>query len=124
MPDPLGELSADLRGAAGEVRKGAYGVVKKGAVNIKKDWRANARESAGAHAKHYPGTIGFDITREDADEIVAVIGPADRGQGELGPILEFGSPHSPPHNDGGRALRAEQDRFEQALANLAEDALS
>lgn len=124
MADELRALEHDLRDAADEVTDGAYGVVKKAAVNVKRDWRRNARHSSGTHARAYPFSITFDISQPGLDHVTAVVGPDHaKKQGELGVILEFGSPTSPPHNDGGRAMREEEPRFEKALRALAEDAL-
>lgn len=120
----LRELARDLRDAARGSAEVAHDVVKRGAVNIKKDWRANARRSAGRHGRIYPASIGFDITPRGADVAVAVIGP-DKGlpQGALGNLIEFGSVNNPPHNDGGRALRAEDPKLTQALADALADLL-
>ena len=123
MADSLAALAADLRAAARGAPKTAHAVVKRGAVNVKRDWRANAKGSAGAHARHYPSSIAFDIT-PPADVVVAEIG-ADKTlrQGPLGNLLEYGSRNSPPHNDGGRALRAEEPRFVGAATDAFVDLL-
>lgn len=98
-------------------RRDARAVVMRGAVNIKRDWRANARASSGRHAPLYPSSISFDVSRYGRDIFRAEIGP-DKGapQGALGNLLEYGSVHNPPHRDGGRALDAEQPRFEEQMA--------
>jgi len=41
----------------------------------------------------------------------------------LGNLLEFGSSKNPPHLDGARALAAEEPRFIEACAVVAEQAL-
>jgi hypothetical protein len=94
-------------------------VVRKGALNVKNDWRANATSSAGRHARLYPASIGYDVTQEP-DGASAEIGP-DKGrpQGALGNLLEFGSANNPPHNDGGRALDAEEPRMVAAVEAVA-----
>ena len=112
----LDGLARDLHRAAKEVREAAHGVVKRGAVNVKRDWRSNATRSAGRHARRYPYSIGFDVTARGVDPIIAEIGPDKAAtQGPLGNLLEFGSVNSPPHSDGGRALRAEEPRFYAAM---------
>ena len=119
----LDDLSRDLHRAAKEAREVAHGVVKRGAVNVKRDWRSNATRSAGRHARRYPYSIGFDVTTGTA-AIVAEIGPDKAAvQGPLGNLLEFGSTNNPPHNDGGRALRAEETRFHAALEKAIGDLL-
>lgn len=106
----LERLANDLELAAIRAQTVVAPVVTKGALNVKKDWRANATVSAGSHAKRYPYSIGYDI--EDGG-LTAVIGPdKNKTQGALGNLLEFGSAHNPPHNDGGAALAAEAPRLE------------
>jgi len=107
------------------LRRDARAVTMRGAVNIKKDWRKNARQSAGKHAPQYPFTVGFDFAAYGPDVFMAIIGPdKDGSQGALGNLLEYGSVHNPPHNDGGRALDAETPRFEAQMQLLAERGLA
>jgi hypothetical protein len=95
-------------------------VVARGALNVKRDWRTNARATGRKHAKHYPRSIGFDIARYGPDIWAATIGPDKGGpQGALGNLLEYGSVHNPPHNDGGRALAVEMPRFVAQMELLA-----
>lgn len=120
----LADLMRDLRKAAKEAPNIAHRVVKRGAVNVKAEWRRNATRSAGQHARRYPYSIGFDITSPGVHPIVAEIGPdKDQPQGPLGNLLEFGSTNNPPHNDGGRALRAEEPRFYHAMGEAVGDLL-
>jgi hypothetical protein len=100
-------------------------VVARGALNIKKDWQNNARASAGRHGRLYPSSIGYDdpVTVPGVGTS-AVIGPDKaRPQGALGNLIEFGSVHNPPHNDGGRALLAEEPRFVAAVEALGGELL-
>jgi hypothetical protein len=85
-----------------------------GANTIKNTWRASAVESSGKHARLYPYKITYD-TRVLKSGIVAEIGPVAEGQGELGPVLEYGSQHRPPTLDGLRALTDAHPRIERAL---------
>ncbi|MEU1421475.1 hypothetical protein [Kitasatospora sp. NPDC005751] len=120
----LEALVADLARAGAEADRHARQVVSKGALNIKNGWRDNARSSSGRYAPHYSGTIGYDLTTASGAGTGAVIGPDKGGlQGPLGAILEYGSAHSPPHNDGGRALLAEEPRFLAAVEALGEGLL-
>lgn len=95
------------------------GVVQKGALNVKKDWKANVLKSAPIHNAGAAQFITYE-TKIGATTIEAEIGydktfrPA-----RLGNILEYGSEKNPPHRDGGRALDAEEPRFEQALGIMA-----
>lgn len=86
-------------------------VVERGALNVKNGWRANATATAGSHARLYPSSISYDM-KPHPTGAAAEIGPdKSRPQGALGNLLEFGSVNNPPHNDGGRALAAEQAAF-------------
>jgi hypothetical protein len=96
------------------------GVVTRGALNVKNDWRTNATATAGRHARHYPRTISYDVWRIPGGAM-AEIGPDKaKKQGALGNILEFGTSRQAGHNDGGRALEAEEPRFAAQLEALME----
>jgi hypothetical protein len=112
-------LAVDLAGASAAVQREAPAVVAKGALNIKNDWRANAIATAGRHARIYPYSIGYDPVVAAAGFVEAIIGPdKEKPQGALGNLLEYGSVNNPPHNDGGRALIAEEPRFIAAVEAL------
>lgn len=119
----LDALTAAIQGSRAVIEREGRAVVTKGALNIKNDWRANATSSAGRHARLYPASIGYDIA-EGPGLIEAVVGPDKaKAQGPLGNLLEFGSVHNPPHNDGGRALDAEEPRFAAAVEAVADQFL-
>jgi hypothetical protein len=111
----LEALVGELARAGEQAARGARGVVSKGALNIKRDWQQNARASSGRYAPHYPASIGYDLETNPVGT-TAVVGP-DKGvsQGPLGNILEFGTSRQGGHNDGGRALAAEEPRFVAAV---------
>lgn len=114
-------LAADLDAAAARLGAAVTPVMAKGGVNVKKDWRQNA--SGLAHAPAYPASIGYDIT-VGPERVVVEIGPdKNKAQGALGNLLEFGSANNPPHNDGGRALDAEEPRLLAALQDAATKAV-
>jgi hypothetical protein len=118
--DDLLAAARVLEQAAAGVPAALRGVVSKGAVNVKRDWRANARASAGRHAPYYPASIGYDLSRIPGGA-TAVVGPdKERKQGALGNLLEYGSVKNPPHNDGGRALAAEEPRMVAAVEAAVE----
>ena len=120
----LEALNTAIAATAAAVQRDGRAVVSKGALNIKNDWKANATSSAGRHARLYPSSISYDVT-EVPGAIEAEIGPDKaRPQGPLGNLLEFGSVHNPPHNDGGRALDAEEPRFVAAVEAMAAQAVS
>ena len=124
--DDLRSLAHDLSEAPRQAQRDAVAVVQHGAFNVKNGWRDNANRSSGRHARRYPASISYDMILGAAlaGHVEAVIGPdKSKPQGALGNVLEFGSPHSAPHNDGGRALDAEAPKFEAALAKVTLDAL-
>jgi hypothetical protein len=126
MSDDLRSLAHDLSEAPVRAQRDVVAIVEKGAANIKQGWADNARESSGRHAPMYPRSISYDLGLAAAlrGEDEAEIGPDNsKPQGALGNVLEFGSPHSAPHNDGGRALQSEAPKFEQAIAESALNAL-
>lgn len=92
-------------------------VVSHAGYNVKMDAIGFAEASSGKHARHYPRTISYDL-RADGTAIEAEIGPSGAGQAELAPVLEYGSPTSPPHRDLGRAADLEEPRFIDALAEI------
>lgn len=95
-------------------------VVTRGALNVKNGWRDNAIASSGRHARAYPYSVSYDVTRIPGGA-QAEIGP-DKGrkQGALGNLLEYGSSKNRPHNDGGRALLAEAPRFAAQVVALTQ----
>lgn len=100
--------------------RGMAAIVTRGALNVKNEWRNNARASSGRHARLYPGSISYDVTPIPGG-VRAEIGPdKDKPQGALGNLLEFGSVKNQPHNDGGRALLAEEPRFAAQVAELTD----
>lgn len=125
--DDLRSLAHDLSEAPVKVQREALALVEHGAHNVKEAWARNAQASSGRMAPAYPSAITYDlmpIGSALAGHISAEVGPdKSRRQGALGNLLEFGSVNSPPHDDGGRALRHEAPAFERALAEATLNAL-
>ncbi|MFG2400771.1 hypothetical protein [Streptomyces lydicus] len=108
-----------FQGSAAEAAEEMARVVTRGALQVKNGWRDNAAASSGRHAPHYPRAISYDV-HPIPGGAHAEIGPdKSRTQGALGNLLEFGSVHNPPHNDGGRALAEEDPRFVAAVAAVS-----
>jgi hypothetical protein len=106
-------LAAAIAATGAVVQQEGRAVVSRGALNIKNDWRTNAAASARSHGRLYPLTINYDL-HSGPGYTEAEVGPdrsKDHLQASFGAILEFGSVHNAPHNDGGRALLAEEPRF-------------
>ncbi|MEW2415290.1 hypothetical protein AB0953_16465 [Streptomyces sp. NPDC046866] len=116
----LVQLATALQANVAAAQEQMAAVVTRGALNIKNGWRDNARASAGRHARHYPNSISYDVTPIPGGA-TAEIGP-DKGrlQGPLGNLLEYGSSKNPPHNDGGRALLAEEPQFVLHVAEISQ----
>ena len=119
METTLAQLARDFATAAASAPELARGVVAKGALNVKNQARINAKETSGTHAAKYPDTITYSEPTILGALVESEIGPEKRGQGNLGPILENGSVHNPPHRDLGRALDDEEPRFLAAAAEIA-----
>jgi hypothetical protein len=97
-----------------EKTKVVRSAIQFGSARVKDSWRQKAIASSGAHARLYPYKITYD-TRILATSVLAEIGPVAEGQGELGPVLEFGSQKSPPTLDGLHTLSEEAPRIERAI---------
>jgi hypothetical protein len=113
----LRTLAHDLAAAAVKVQAEALAITEHAAVNVKNGWRANAGSSA-LHAPSYPASISYDLVPGEGikGNPVFEVGPdKTKRQGALGNLIEFGSVHNPPHNDGGRALADEGPKFEAAI---------
>jgi hypothetical protein len=116
-------LAADMLRAATEAIVATRAVVQKGALNIKTEAKANVLKSAPVHNAHAAQAITYDTTI-GASTVDAEIGyDKDRNGGSLGNLLEYGSRKNSPHRDLGRALDAEDPRFEQAIAAAIEKLL-
>jgi len=111
----LAGLRLELQQADSEIADKAGRVVKRGAMNIKRDWRGNAAARNSRHARRYPYSITYDMKTKLEAEIGPVTG---KDQGFLGRVFEYGGVHSPPFDDGKRAVDKELPRFEQQLAKI------
>lgn len=126
----LNELQAILENAQRDVVPEAKKVLTKAAVNIKADARKKA--SGIRHAPTYPYTINFDTEWDGTlgraeigpDKTVVVGGGPHRTPGNLGAILEYGTPHSAPVAHLGPALDYEGPNLERYLGELGEDLLT
>lgn len=113
------DLAKDLRKIATKAPRDMYGVVRSGVRTGNVVARDLARESSGKHAKLYPRAFSSEMKVHGLGGLYAgEYGPVPKGQGALAPVLENGSPQSPPHNNLARsadlmgpALRGEARRL-------------
>lgn len=119
----LHELVHDLSAVSGLSDDRFKKVVGKGSLNIKNDWRR--RWMGHSHIPTLPFAIGYDLFGLAGSEVASEIGP-DKGknQGPLGNLIEFGSENNAPIPGGLPALRTEEPRFVQAIADAAEKLLA
>lgn len=111
LADDLDEIPAEKRP---EFRK----VVERGALNIKNGLRDDAR--GHPRYRHFPTSISYDMV----GELSAEIGPDKaRVQGALGNILYFGTSKNGPQLNFEGPLHRETQRFEDHIADVAEDIL-
>ena len=115
----LRALEAELEQIPAEKLPQFKAVVVKGAVNVKTGMRADA--AGGQSYRHFPRSIDFDVIDGG---LGAEIGP-DKGriQGALGNLLYFGTSRTGGVLDINGPLNREAPRFEDALADVAEDIL-
>lgn len=97
----LGDLEDDLRTMSREAPVVLKAVVRKNAREGNALAKGYAKVSSGKHAKKYPGTFTVGPVESfsgfGGSNITCEYGPAPRGQGLLGPILENGSRNNPAH---------------------------
>lgn len=113
-------LAAAMLKAAAEAAVGARVVVQASAKTIRNEARKNVKKSAPVQNAHamYAITYNTGFTKTGVDAEIGY--DKDINGGPLGNLLEYGGggDKSPPHRDLGRALDAEQPRFESALSKL------
>ncbi len=94
--------------------------VQESGKRLQQDARTRAR-AIGGHAKGYPNKITTDFTGGRSPSVE--VGPILGGMGSLGGILEFGSPTSGPHPHLHPAFDEEIPRFDEAVIQVAGEAL-
>jgi hypothetical protein len=118
----LRSLAADLAEVASSAGAYVRDAVNESSLNIKTDWRERATGMKGL--PHYPKTISYTFSGFQgfgATVLRSDIGPTKRGQGNLGAIIEYGSPSFTARGYGDAALAGEQGNYvellDQALKN-------
>lgn len=118
--DTPATLAAAMLEAAAKAAVGTRAVVQASARTVRDEARRNVEKSAPVQNAHAQYAITYN-TGFTAAGVEAEIGyDKDKNGGALGNLLEFGGggDKSPPHRDLGRALDAEEPRFEAALSKL------
>jgi hypothetical protein len=113
------ELAADLGIASETVVEEGKKVVGRGCLNIKKQAQGIIRSnSPRGYLPHLPRAISYDVTAHAAD-IVGEVGPdADKPQGGLARIIEYGTVNNAPIPYLSPSLDAEEPRFERYVGEL------
>ncbi|GAA0738802.1 hypothetical protein Drose_04160 [Dactylosporangium roseum] len=118
-------LAEDLGAARERVVEDGKKIVGKGCLHIKKQSQQIIRDrSKRGYLPHYPRAIGYDVTAHAAD-IIGEVGPdANKLQGGLGRIIEFGSVNSAPIPHLIPSLDDEVPRFVGHVQELGERLLN
>lgn len=125
MSDDLDSLIHDLGEFPRHAGRFVESALKKTAHGMKEDWVDLAKGPSGAHAKRYPASIDYDITRSDFPHFEAEVGPnLGAAQGPLGILEEAnGDVKSPPQNLRSNVVRANESDFVRGMEQAREDAL-
>jgi hypothetical protein len=105
------DFARDLGKVAGATVPAVKPVVKRALQNTKDD--AKSRISGHPSWRKLAPTLGYDEFGLEGE-----VGYADRGQGELAGIYEFGSARRAPHPTLIPAAEAEAPRFVKALDDV------
>jgi hypothetical protein len=119
----LKTLAAQLEQVASTAGKFVRDAVDKSSLAVKNDWKIRATGMKGI--QQYPKMIGYDLSGFQgfgATVLKSTIGPAKRGQGNLGPIIESGAPHFAARGYGTSALMKEQAHFQELLDQALKNA--
>ena len=119
------EFSAHLASSGQRIHPQMTRTVNKAAMNIQADWRrrASALNPPGSASAKYPASIIKSRGTFTPGHYSIEIGPASRGQGQLGVILEYGGPHNAPQRSNVAAADAEAPVLAMWMAKLAAEAI-
>jgi hypothetical protein len=119
------EFAAHLATTGQRIHPQMTRTVNKAAMNIQSDWRKRAisLNPPGSASHKYPATIVKSRGVFTPGNYEISIGPASRGQGKLGVILEYGGPHNAPQRSNVAAANAEAPVLAKWLAKLAAEAI-
>jgi hypothetical protein len=119
------EFAAHLATTGQRIHPQLTRTVNKAAMNIQADWRRRATRlnPPGSASAKYPATIVKSRGTFTPGSYSIEVGPASRGQGKLGVILEYGGPHNAPQRSNVAAANAEAPELAKWLAKLAAEAI-
>lgn len=125
MSDDLDRLVRDLGEFPRHAGRFVESALKRTAHNMKESWRSLAKGPSGGHAKGYPFSVDYDITKRTFPNFEAEVGPnLGRAHGSLGILEEAnGGVAAAPQNMRPQVVKANEADFERGMDRATEDAL-
>lgn len=117
---------ANVLAAAGlKINPQMIRTMNRAAGQIKRDWRSRAAEKNPVYAKKYAGSIVMRRTVVQNGQVTITVEPrfGRRGQGPLGPVLEYGGRYSAAQRSNVESLEAELPNLLFWLAKIAADTI-
>lgn len=120
------QYAEKLAGSGQQLNRAMVATMTRAAGNIKRDWRAQAAQKNPKHAKNYPGAIIMRRIIITEGNVVATVEPrwGKHGQGNFGPVLEYGGEHSAAQLSNIVALEREAPTLIRWLEKIAADSVS
>lgn len=116
MSGDLHRLLLDLEQAGPAAERASYKALQVEAHAMRDDWR---EALSGAQWRNAARAVSYDMLPTGLRRLTAEVGFDDRGQGELGNLLEFGSStQGPLRPAGARVLKDGADRLEKYLSRI------
>lgn len=116
MSDELIDLARALDVSGEKAQAASYKATVVEAHKMRDEWR---KEVGGGTFSQAAAAISYDILPTGLRSITAEVGFDDRGQGELGNIIEFGSSRQGPiHPAGQKVVDGGASRLEKYLGTL------
>ncbi|MFF8817268.1 hypothetical protein ACF07D_04620 [Leucobacter sp. NPDC015123] len=134
MSDDLDGLIHDLGEFPKHAGRFVESALKGTAQGMKEDWQDLAKGPSGGHARQYPPSIDYDITKSEFPRFEAEVGPnlsrygGKTGKGGLTPSLGIleeanGGVMAAPQNLRADVVRANETDFVRGMEKAREDAL-
>ena len=111
------DLATDLSGVVAKTVPALRVGMKSAGQQVENAWRKDAAALHDSHARFYPDSIDSELVFSVSSVAVDVGPNANKKQGFLGPILEFGGSHSPAYMTGAQAVERSSSNVENAVAN-------